>query len=64
MNLCASKWAARLEQHYTERIVVVATTVIVVEIERTCIRAVVVIAPAQEERIASVRKVGVLQFNP
>ena len=45
-------------QHRTERIVTVSIAIVVVEIEGTCI-GVIVIAPTIEERIVSVREVGV-----
>ena len=45
-------------QHRAKRIVAVSIAIAVVEIEGTCI-GVIVIAPTIEERIVSVREVGV-----
>ena len=51
-------------EHWAEPIVVVRASVSVVEIEQACIAAVVEVASTYEERIAQVRKVRVVQFNP
>ena len=51
-------------QNRTERIVAVWIAIIVVEIEHTRIRTIIVIATTFEKRIIGVRKVGVVQFNP
>ena len=56
MNLCVSKCTH--SKHRTERIVAVVIAGIVVEIEGTCVR-IVVIATTFEERVARIRKVGV-----
>ena len=63
MNLCVSKWLLARKSD-TERIVAVTITIIVIEIEQTCISIIIVIAPTFEERITRVREVGVVQFNP
>jgi hypothetical protein len=52
------KVTLKCDQDRTERIVAAATTT-VVEIEHACIRTIIVIASAYEERIARVRKVRV-----
>ena len=51
----ASKWA-----HHTERIVVVGIAIVVVRIEHACVRFVVVVASAFEERIARIHEVRVV----
>ena len=54
------KVALKCDQDRTERIVAVAITIVVVEKEHACIRTMIVIASAYEERIARVRKVRVI----
>ena len=54
------KVTLKCDQDRTERIVAVATTSVVVEIEHACIRTITVSASAFEERIARVRKVRVI----
>ena len=46
--------------HRAERIVVVIIAIVVVEIEHTCIRTIIVIAPTFEDRIARIREVSVV----
>ena len=60
MFLCVSK----CYQHRAEPVVVVRISVVVVERKCACIRAIIVIVPAFEERIVAVREVRVVQFNP
>ena len=54
------KVTLKCDQDRTERIVAVAITIEVVEIEHACIRTNIVIASAYEERTARVRKVRVI----
>ena len=63
MNLCVSKWLLARKSD-TERIVGIACTIRIIEIEQTCIRTIIVIASTFEERITRVREVRVVQFNP
>ena len=51
-------------EHRAEPIVVVRTSGSIVEIEQPCIGTVVEVTSTNEERIAQVRKVRVVQFNP
>ena len=50
------KVTLKCDQDRTERIVAVAITIVVAEIEHACIRTIIVIASAHEERTARVRK--------
>ena len=50
----------KCDQDRTERTVAVAMTIVDVETEHACIRTIIVIASAFEERIARVRKVRVI----
>ena len=50
------KVTLKCDQDRTERKVAAATTTAVVEIEHACIRTIIVIASAYEERTARVRK--------
>ena len=47
-------------QHHAEPVVIVGIAIVVVRIERTSIRPIIVIAPTFEERIASVQEVRVV----
>ena len=47
-------------QHHTEPVVAVRIAIVVVRIERTSIRRIIVVAPTFEERIASVQEVRVV----
>ncbi len=60
MNLCVSK----CYEHRTEAVVVIAIAIRTVEIERTCIGTIPIIAATYHERIVQPRKVRVVQFNP
>ena len=50
----------KCDQDRTERIVAVAITIVVVEIEHACNRTIIVTASAYEERTARVRKARVI----
>ena len=54
------KVALKRDQDRTERIVAAAITTVAAEIEHACRRTINVIASANEERIARVRKVRVI----
>ena len=56
--------AQRLKPNHTEAIVAVRIAIVVVEIECSSVRTIVVIAPTFEERIVRVREVGVVRVNP
>ena len=54
----------RLKPNHTEAIVAVRIAIVVVEIECSSVRTIVVIAPTFEERIVRIREVGVVRVNP
>lgn len=54
---------SKCDQDRTERNIAVVVAIVVVEIEHASIRAIVVIASADEERIARVRKVRVIVLS-
>ena len=48
---------------HTETVVAVTVPIVVVEVEHSCIRSIVVVAPTFEERVARIHKVGVIAFR-
>lgn len=44
----------------TETVVAVTVSIVVVEVEHSCIRSIVVVAPTFEERVVRIHKVGVI----
>ena len=45
---------------HTETVVAVTVPIVVVEVEHSCIRSIVLVAPTFEERVVRIHKVGVI----
>ena len=49
---------------WTETVVGVTIAIVVVEVEQTCIRTIIIVASAFENRVARIDKVRIISFIP